>query len=500
MSFIIYYINNPILKHYKFEKSSLQFIKKRLQYFFPNNILKFLPLETEDALYENFEQTSNGLVVVINLLDPLLDIDLLKKMILAAKEKNVRVKSFGQVPGTGALMVASGMAIKQRWPFYSVYSSKQRKYNTQCNLRRGKRIKIFKSLLTHFDNLHTISIDELLHFCQTKKGVSFILSYGTEEKMIYLKECPLCHSKSFTALHSDIGQPVVGFLTRNSKYYFLCNDCGLVFLNPVMPDEKLANYYDKYSYEDTYESLQELEGLHDNITHLTTSHFYNYKAVLPYFEKLNINASIIDLGGGNGEFSVYIKEQFPEFRMVLYDYRVSQYLNQALIKRDIETKQADFLNEPLGEEKFDVVTNWEVIEHLPVAKLELYFKKLHKLLKKDGLYILSTPDYNSPYTHALDFWSMAAGEHLSVLSRNVLEPLLEKCGFKIIGEHHECVTMKTADRWFTYGAENSAFFASQGEETIINDFLKNESVLDKHLQFLRKNNLGTEIILCCKKI
>jgi len=45
------------------------------------------------------------------------------------------------------------------------------------------------------------------------------------------------------------------------------------------------------------------------------------------------------------------------------------------------------------DDDFDVVVSFETLEHLPV--LDNYFKEIKRVLKKDGLFIVSVPDYNT---------------------------------------------------------------------------------------------------------
>ena len=66
--------------------------------------------------------------------------------------------------------------------------------------------------------------------------------------MIFLKIVPIVSNES-VPLQSDDGTTATGFLTKKSNYYYLCENCDLVYLNPVLPDEELHVYYDDYSYD-----------------------------------------------------------------------------------------------------------------------------------------------------------------------------------------------------------------------------------------------------------
>ncbi|MBI4234986.1 class I SAM-dependent methyltransferase [Candidatus Peregrinibacteria bacterium] len=538
----IYCRSSQHLEAEQFDQFLFQFIQKRLEHFFSDYSLGFQQMGADDdeKLIANAEDPEQ-IMVITPLINPLLDLPLLRTMIEEAAARNVRIEAKGAVPGTAVSLVSKAGVFGDGSKTYYVHSVLQRKYNSQLNLARLRRVKIFRALVEKIADLHLKSVEDILDFFSGKEGTEFILAYGEDVRLEYLEACPLCGAKEgsekvpSTALseksdplvqastlrsdfscrlvsgtfseppkatspvYADVSQPLTGFLTRFSEYYFLCHECGLVFVNPRMPEKELWRYYDRYSYDASEWTDETLRVHYENLNHLNTSHFYNYVAALPYIKKLSSNAKVLDLGGGDGEFVVFLRQNFPDFQIMLWDYRISPLIENGLAPFRIDMKQSDFLNESFGNVELDLVTNWEVIEHLPLEKLEDYFNKIYKSLKEGGIYVFSTPDFDNPYCHALDFWAITPGEHISIFSRKVLEPILAKCGFKIIAEHHECVGMKTKDRWYKYGAECSSSMAARAEAEIINDFLKNEAVLDQHLDWLRRNNLGSELILCCQK-
>ena len=143
---------------------------------------------------------------------------------------------------------------------------------------------------------------------------------------------------------------------------------------------------------------------------------------------------------------------------------------------------------------------WEVIEHIPIELLKSLFANIKKALKPDGIYVLSTPDFSNVYTRALGFWAAYPGEHLSVLSRQSLEPILNSCGLYITKETHECVSLDLPDTWYSYGAIANSTDSSRAQAQIINDFLKDPDANRLFRNYRKENNLGSEIIFCIRKI
>jgi SAM-dependent methyltransferase len=87
----------------------------------------------------------------------------------------------------------------------------------------------------------------------------------------------------------------------------------------------------------------------------------------------------------------------------------------------------------LPEAHFDVVTMWDVIEHLtdPRAALEL----AHRLLRPDGLLVIHTIDIESPFARLMGArWPWLMEMHLTYFSRRTLREMLETCGFRVLSD------------------------------------------------------------------
>ncbi len=235
-----------------------------------------------------------------------------------------------------------------------------------------------------------------------------------------------------------------------------------------------------------------------------TSHLANYVAIKNELQALKKTGKIADLGAGIGEFVAYTRNLLPDADIFALDWRFNEEVKTALSKRNITCVDGDFqssinnLKESRG--KMDLITAWEVIEHIKVEDITIFLDLVSGSLAQDGLFILSTPDFNDYHCQAMDFWSVAPGEHISVLSRRFLEPQLNKCGLKIIDERHESVMMKNSGRWFLFGAETDSHFSSKARSRIIDDFLCREESRNAYNDHCRRSNIGSEIILLAKHI
>ena len=147
----------------------------------------------------------------------------------------------------------------------------------------------------------------------------------------------------------------------------------------------------------------------------------------------------------------------------------------------------------------NVITLWEVIEHLKIPDLKTLLSELNSSLKDDGLLVLSTPDFHDHHSRSLDFWAMAPGEHLSVFNLDSLSQILEGCGFEIVRVERESVTIKTYNRWYAYGAKTNQTIAGRGGAGIIESILKNNHLREVLKDEFRKKKNGSELIIFAKK-
>jgi SAM-dependent methyltransferase len=86
-----------------------------------------------------------------------------------------------------------------------------------------------------------------------------------------------------------------------------------------------------------------------------------------------------------------------------------------------------------SEGSFDVVTFWDVIEHVPNPLETL--RRAYRLLRSDGLLVLRTPNLDSLDARVFgSYWiGYELPRHLYVFSRRTLERLLQKAGFCVVG-------------------------------------------------------------------
>lgn len=82
---------------------------------------------------------------------------------------------------------------------------------------------------------------------------------------------------------------------------------------------------------------------------------------------------------------------------------------------------------PSADSKADVVLLFDVIEHVPVGTEVEALKECHRVLKKGGILLLSTPN-NHPLTNMLDIVWYAGHRHYKPAT---IKKLLSRAGFRV---------------------------------------------------------------------
>ncbi|CAG1006084.1 putative S-adenosylmethionine-dependent methyltransferase/MSMEI_2290 [Anaerolineae bacterium] len=85
----------------------------------------------------------------------------------------------------------------------------------------------------------------------------------------------------------------------------------------------------------------------------------------------------------------------------------------------------------IPENYFDVVTMWDVIEHLTDPAAEL--RNVHRVVKPGGIFAIHTIDIESAFARVMGGrWPWLMEMHLYYFSPRTLGKMLEQCGFQVI--------------------------------------------------------------------
>jgi SAM-dependent methyltransferase len=229
--------------------------------------------------------------------------------------------------------------------------------------------------------------------------------------------CGSCESK-FLFDAKDRAHGIGGSFT-----YVRCINCGLVYMNPqISPEDVKAFYPDDYA---PYRSRSDKAGKSEKISKS------RLKRSLPklLLQKLNENSCVLDVGCGSGKFLNEIKSVFG---CKVYGLDISeQAAKTAKDDYGIEVFTGVINAAPFAPDSFDVITAWQYLEHVhnPLESLQMFYR----LLKPDGLCLISTPNFNSFNAKIFkDRWfGLECPRHLYIYTPETINKLLQKAGFSL---------------------------------------------------------------------
>ena len=238
-----------------------------------------------------------------------------------------------------------------------------------------------------------------------------------------------------------------------------CKSCKFVFCEPIPSIEELEDHYKGY-------------GRNDYLSPITIK---RYHEILDSFEPYRKTNKLIDVGCGIGYFLEFAKKRG-------WDVFGTEFTDEAIQKcseKGIKMEKGILDPENYIPGEFDIITSFEVIEHInnPVHELNSF----HKLLRKGGLVYVTTPNFNSLLRYQLksDYNAICYPEHLSYYTPNTLKKVFTRVGFKtkkIQSTGISLTRLKTSKK-----VSKQPFISKESDDEKIRVQIENK----KHLQFLK---------------
>lgn len=388
----------------------------------------------------------------------------------------------GLVPGSGFKKIFR----KQESDLVKTYySSKQQSYNSQINIFKYKRLKVFLRLLEKIPSLSEYSVEQFMKKLNTPEISDFVLSYGESVYLQQLQSCPSCSNTSLQELHYTDSQPLLGFTTNKTSFYTRCLGCELVFLNPMPAASEMFRFYDEFDREDFV---------------VSTNNPYTSESLRgDFISSLGFGSQIssLDLGGGIGNFSRFLKKVFPSWNVTHSDFAFKEY--PVLAKEGILTRALDFTKSEIGTEAYDLITMWEVIEHIHPEQLDFVISNLHRALKPGGVVVMSTPNFDSLLGQAFDFYAVCPPFHPLVLSEAWIKGYFkdhEKFALDRVGYCSDFGD--DLKGWMGYVGQTSPSAGLRAFGKFVGNFSMKLNDFEVRKQ-LAKDAKGSEVIVCLRK-
>ena len=235
------------------------------------------------------------------------------------------------------------------------------------------------------------------------------------DKKIYSEEirrCPICvkNSRMSNSEHlckitgKRIGKKYIHNITTKIS---ICEECGFVFANPVVPQKE----WDKY-YNDMYVGFQSHED-------------YSIENRIALIKRyMQSDERIIEIGGNEqGVFSEKLKSIYSDY----LSYDVNENANNTA---RVMTQLA----------RTDMLISYCVLEH--IVDIDLFLKKCTDLLVENGVFLIEVPDLTEYYRNAS---SLTFNEHVNHFTPQTLTRLMNNYGFTLVE-----INKKYASRELTF--------------------------------------------------
>ena len=243
--------------------------------------------------------------------------------------------------------------------------------------------------------------------------------------------CPLCGGQDSGVLIPADYPPRLGeeelleFYRASSDHKLIgrvvrCADCSLAYINPrPRPEIILAGYSQAEDPTFVRQNEQRVRTFGRNLCGLV--------------RKLGLTPSrqarVLDVGCAGGAFP----KAAHDLGFSVVGVEPSSWLaaqGRALYGLDI--RAGLLADQELEPASFDLITLWDVVEHLPDPADVL--THIHGLLKPSGALILNYPDYRSLVARLLGrSWPFWLDVHLLYFTRKTLADLVGRCGFDVVG-------------------------------------------------------------------
>ena len=213
-----------------------------------------------------------------------------------------------------------------------------------------------------------------------------------------------------------------------------CRHCGLIYLNPRPTPEGMAAYYPE-DYEAHIGTQKQRLSWIRRLDYEYGIH-KRHRAIMRYTQ----TGHMLDVGCGSGAFLDGMRQRGWSVAGIEPSDRAAGYAKQTL---GLQIQNTVLEDAELAPESFDLVTMWNVLEHLSDPQESL--RRVGEALRPDGLLVFAIPNLDS--LDRILFKQYWAGydlpRHLYTFPADVLERMVRAVGLEIL------------DRRCVYGTYNA---------------------------------------------
>ncbi|WP_103069077.1 class I SAM-dependent methyltransferase [Aquimarina sediminis] len=194
----------------------------------------------------------------------------------------------------------------------------------------------------------------------------------------------------------------------------------MLITSPKPDENELGKYYES---EDYISHTDSKRSLFEKLYHLVKGYSLNKKVKL--ISKLNGSSGhLLDIGAGTGDFLCIAKKK----GWIVDGVEPNSFATKLAQEKEIYLQPE---TTTLDSQKFDVITMWHVLEHVPDVKNQI--QELKRLLKPNGYVIIAVPNFKSyDAKYYKSFWAAYdVPRHLWHFSKTAIKKLFQEQGLEL---------------------------------------------------------------------
>ncbi len=243
---------------------------------------------------------------------------------------------------------------------------------------------------------------------------------GASSEPLHVNTCIVCDGTDADLMFKDEPYSVLR-----------CKGCTFVWVTPRIPDDQLHEVYaDSYWESDDPKAKGYANYASDEPLYLKT--FRRRSRLVERF--VDGPCRILDVGCAAGFFLRVMQERGHDVRGVEVSTAIGQRARKSLgDERVFLGYLEDAMSAPGFEPgSFDLVTLWDVVEHVPDPKE--FLRQVRSMLKPTGTLLLETQDIDSRFAKMLGSkWQhFKHEEHIYHFNRSTIERVLRDTGFEVL--------------------------------------------------------------------
>ncbi|MCF3652083.1 class I SAM-dependent methyltransferase [Synoicihabitans lomoniglobus] len=243
-------------------------------------------------------------------------------------------------------------------------------------------------------------------------------------------QCPVCNGLKFTVLKeatytSGINEDNLLKLYSASSHSGLldqvvkCKSCDSVYLNPrPKQDIIIKSYQDAIDPVFVEQNDARIATFRRSLENLERRHGFSASS----------HPKILDVGCAGGAFLRAASDRGYE----AIGIEPSRWMvDHARNKLGVDARQGILTANSFQNNSFDIVSLWDVLEHLPEPSMTL--DDIAQMLKPGGFLIVNYPDIGSLAARVLGGrWPFWLSVHLTYYTRQTIRKQLNQCGFDVV--------------------------------------------------------------------